>query len=268
MTPDPLRARTTGPAAQDAPDLPHSPWLLGVLAVFALLFCAGFVALGQWQLARREWKRELIARVDARVNAQPAPAPGPAEWPRLTAAGAEYRRLQVSGRFIPGRDTLIDTNTERGPGHWVMSPLLTEEGFLLLVNRGFVGGERGFETGPARPVPEAPVTLTGLLRVDEPGGALWRPNDPAAGRWSSRDVGAIARARGLGPQPVAPYFLDAAPSPALPSPPVAGLTMTSFPNNHLIYAITWYGLAVMTAGGAALVGRHEWRLRRAARAGR
>ncbi|KAA2214677.1 SURF1 family protein [Teichococcus oryzae] len=251
----------SSPALLEPPERPRSFWFLAGLSALALLLLAGFIALGNWQMARRTWKLDLISRVEGRVNAPPAVPPGPAEWPGLTAAGAEYRALQVTGRFLPGQDTLVDANTQRGPGHWVMSPLLSEQGFILMVNRGFAGGERGSETGPPGPVPEGVVRFTGLLRWDEPGGALWRPNEPGAGRWYSRDVAALARARKLGPQPVAPYFVDARPAPGLPSPPVAGMTPLDFPNNHLVYAITWYGLALMVVGGMGVVGRHEWKLR-------
>jgi surfeit locus 1 family protein len=90
------------------------------------------------------------------------------------------------------------------------------------------------------------VSVTGLLRMPEPGGAFLRRNEPSADRWYSRDVEAIAAARKLGP--VAPYFIDADRSAADagdPAAPVGGLTVIAFPNNHLIYAITWYTLALM-----------------------
>ncbi|MDB5653910.1 MAG: Surfeit locus 1 family protein, partial [Tardiphaga sp.] len=83
---------------------------------------------------------------------------------------------------------------------------------------------------------------TGLLRVSEPKGGFLRSNDPAADRWFSRDVAAIAQKRGLAE--VAPYFIDAAAVPGV-AVPVGGLTVISLPNNHLVYAITWFVLAAM-----------------------
>jgi surfeit locus 1 family protein len=93
------------------------------------------------------------------------------------------------------------------------------------------------------------TTVTGLLRINEPKGTLLRSNVPAEERWYSRDVTAIAAARGL--QNVAPYFIDADDTKNPGDLPVGGLTQIVFPNNHLVYAITWYGLAVMTFGLAA-----------------
>ena len=67
--------------------------LLGLLALAA----AGFVALGVWQLERRVWKLDLIAQVDARVHAAAVAPPGPSEWPQVSAARDQYRRVQLRG---------------------------------------------------------------------------------------------------------------------------------------------------------------------------
>ena len=92
------------------------------------------------------------------------------------------------------------------------------------------------------------ASVTGLLRISEPGGGFLRSNDAAADRWYSRDVVAIASARGLGE--VAPYFVDAD-AAAEPGPlPQGGMTQVSFRNTHLVYALTWFCLALMSAGAA------------------
>jgi surfeit locus 1 family protein len=101
--------------------------------------------------------------------------------------------------------------------------------------------------------------VTGLLRITEPKGGFLRANDPAAERWYSRDVAAIAAARGLAD--AAPYFIDADAAPNPGGLPVGGLTIVAFPNSHLVYAITWYGLAVMLAGAVLYVVRDERRVR-------
>ena len=199
-----------------------------------------FLALGIWQVERRAWKIDLIARVDARIHARAAPPPPETDWNAASARDAEYRRVQVRGTFRHDRETLVSALTERGAGFWVLTPLVSPAG-TVLVNRGFVPTERRmFATRPAGQV-GGPVTVTGLLRLTEPGGAMLRANDPAAGRWYSRDVAAIARARGLGR--VLPYFIDADATPQPGGYPLGGLTVVSFRNNHLIYALTWFGLA-------------------------
>ena len=228
------------------------------IALVTLLVCAGLLALGTWQVQRRTWKLALIERVEQRAHAPAAPVPGPARWPEVTAATDEYRRVQASGRWLDTDPAFVQAVTELGAGFWVLAPLALDDGSTLLVNRGFVA------TRTSAAPPAGPVTITGLLRITEPGGGFLRRNDPAAERWYSRDVAAIAAARGLGR--VAPYFVDAdaaAPAGTAPPPPagapVGGLTVIAFNNHHAVYAITWYTLALMAAAAGWRLVREEQR---------
>jgi surfeit locus 1 family protein len=223
--------------------------LVAGLAACAVLIL-GFSALGVWQVQRLAWKQALIRQVDARIHAAPVPAPDPER--AVTRQADQYRRVVVSGRFETDRETRVKAVTELGPGFWVMTPLAETRGFTVLINRGFVPAE-----APQTRV-EGPVSVTGLLRITEPKGGFLRANDPAADRWFSRDVAAIARARGL-EGPVAPYFIDADAAPSLSGWPRGGLTVVRFSNSHLVYAVTWFGLALMSAGGAVLLLRERRR---------
>ncbi len=220
-----------------------------VVGAALLLAFIGFAALGTWQVERRAWKLDLIARVDARVHAAPVDAP-PASQP-VSAARDEYRRVQVTGHFLHDRETLVQAVTDLGSGFWVLTPLRRADGSIVLVNRGFVPPEA---RDPATRMADAPqgdnTAVVGLLRLSEPGGGFLRRNDPAGDRWFSRDVEAIAAARQLGP--VTPYFIDAAAAPtATPRRwPAGGLTVIAFRNSHLVYALTWYALALMVAVAA------------------
>ena len=198
-----------------------------------ILAIAGLLALGTWQVQRRAWKLDLIARVNARLHAEPQPA----QFGGTISKQDEYRRVTATGRFVPGKDALVQASTVRGPGWWVVTPLATEQGGIL-VNRGYVAERKSPAT------PSGKVTIVGLLRLTEPGGGFLRSNDPAAGRWYSRDVAAIARQSGL---QVEPYFIDAEAGPERPGQPIGGLTVVTFTNNHFAYALTWYTLAIMTA---------------------
>lgn len=228
---------------------------MALLTLLALLAFA-FAVLGFWQVERRAWKLDLIARVDARVHADPVPAPGPTVWPSISAASSEYRRVSLSGRYLPAAGTLTKAVTGRGPGFWLIAPFRDERGFTVLVNRGFLPEGQMTPAGPS-----SARRVTGLLRLSEPGGGFLRSNDPAAGRWYSRDVAAIAQARGLGeqgPGEVAPYFVDAdAASEPGPSPQ-GGMTVIAFRNTHLIYALTWFALMAMSLWALGFV----WRGRR------
>jgi surfeit locus 1 family protein len=254
-------------AAGDAPRLstPLSPRSLPrsiALAVVLFLLFASFAGLSAWQIGRRAWKLDLIDRVEQRVHAPAAAAPASSAWPRISAASDEYRHVSVTGRFLHEREIVVRASTELGAGFWVLAPLQLHDGTIVLVNRGFVPPELKVRSTRAAGEPHGDVTIAGLLRMTEPRGALLRRNDPAADRWYSRDIAAMASAHGL--TDVAPYFIDADASsdPALSAPgtstqPIGGLTVIAFANNHLVYAITWFALALMVVMGAALLFRSE-----------
>ncbi|SFL45507.1 SURF1 family protein [Methylorubrum salsuginis] len=215
-----------------------------VLALAGLGLVGVFLALGTWQVQRRAWKLDLIARVEARLRAEPVAPPPSTEWGHLDGQAIEYRRVRVTGRFEHDRAALVQALTERGAGFWVLTPLVQADGTTVLINRGFVPGDRKDRSERAEPAGES--TVTGLLRLSEPGGGFLRHNDPAADRWYSRDVSALAAARTL--RDVAPYFIDADATPNPGGLPVGGLTVVAFRNDHLVYALTWYALALMSGG--------------------
>jgi surfeit locus 1 family protein len=236
----------------------------GFVAVIGLLLIVLFAGLGTWQVQRLQWKLDLIERVDTRVHAAPVAPPDAAHWAQVSKDSHEYRHVRLAGRFLFEYSTPVQAVSELGAGYWLVTPLCTVDGAIVLVNRGFIPAADSRDRYPARraagnPCAGAaagPHSLTGLLRIAEPGGGFLRKNDPAKNRWFSRDVAGIAAARGL--SNVAPYFVDAASrqEPAgAPDHPVGGLTVISFQNNHLVYAITWYALALMVAGAFWFVAR-------------
>jgi surfeit locus 1 family protein len=256
------------PAASDtSPERgPRGPLALTLLALFALVAFAGFVALGTWQVHRLAWKRDLIARVEQRVHASAVDAPPPSAWPGVSATSHEYLHVRLHGVFLHHRQTLVTASTGLGSGYWVLTPLRATDGTVTLVNRGFVPPDWCGRDGHCTPGPAGEVDVAGLLRMPETRVFL-RHNDPAHERWYARDVQAIAAAKGLGP--VAPYFVDADADPVDRGAwPRGGLTVTTFPNSHLSYLLTWYALALMVLLAAAYVGRHEYRLRRRSREAR
>ncbi|MEL4179662.1 SURF1 family protein [Roseateles sp. PN1] len=257
-------------AGAEQPRAARPRWVVAILLLLAGLLCAGFFALGNWQLQRLSWKQALINRISQAQQAAPVPPPSAAQWAQWTPAqqqALEYHRVRLQGRFAHEQETLVRASTELGTGYWVLTPMAIElEGQprgWVIVNRGYVGAE---QVAPAsRPAPKPTTesqTVIGLLRLTEPVGSLLQKNQPAQARWYSRDVAAIAQARGLSGD-VAPFFVDAVAAPEQPEWPRAGLTVLSFKNNHLVYAITWFGLALMVLGAAAFLARTEWRLRQA-----
>lgn len=216
---------------------------IGMTALAVAMFVT-LCALGIWQVERLVWKRDLIARVDARIHAAPVRAP------RYATKADEYRRVIVSGAFLHDKATLVQASTIRGAGYWVITPLRQDDGSLILINRGFVPPDA--KNSYSKP-PET-VRVTGLLRLTEPKGGFLRSNDAASNRWYSRDVAAIAHAKNLLPPPPV-YFIDQDSVSDAKALPIGGLTVVSFPNNHLQYAITWFVLAAMVAGAYIYVMR-------------
>lgn len=252
----------------------HSNLTMAVLALAGIALFVVFCALGWWQVERRTWKLALMERVEQRLHAAPVPLPARAQWPGVDAAGFEYQPVQAEGRWLASKTVLTQATTALGAGFWVMTPLQLDGGGQVLVNRGFIPQAQRAQWaagGPGMQEGEA-LQLQGLLRMSEPGGGFLRRNDPGAQRWHSRDVAAIAQAQGL--DAAAPFFIDAGiPDANAPAPmdaetsttagpwPRPGLTVVRFHNSHLVYAITWFGLAAMVAAAAAYVARYELRLR-------
>ena len=243
--------------------VPRGPLVRMAWLLLAVVLCVGFVLLGNWQVRRLAWKRQLIHDVTTRAQAPPVPAPGPAQWPAIDHGAQQYLHVRLHGRFVGDQQTLVYGSSSEGYGFWAIAPLRTDAGFIVMVNRGYVpAGLPGTPERMQTKLPSGEVSVTGLLRFSEPRGGFLRPNRPAAGQWYSRDVAGIAAASGLPWSDVAPYFvdLDAVPSGAskrMPWPQ-AGLTVIQFPNHHLSYLITWYLLALGVAAATAYVAWEEW----------
>ena len=116
---------------------------MAALLVVAGVLCAAFIGLGVWQIERLSWKRALIARVEARVHAPPVAAPGPERWASLGADRDGYRHIAAVGRYRDDATVFVQAVTERGPGFWAMTPLLTD--------RGFTGRRSGLRVRRRRP---------------------------------------------------------------------------------------------------------------------
>lgn len=248
-------------------------WLFFVVS--AGLVVIGFLALGVWQVQRLAWKTALIARVDARVHRLPVSAPETARWSQVSAETDAYSHVKVKGFFLDKLTTRVQAVTESGAGSWLLTPLCRTDGSIVLINRGFIAAGPQALGDVAAMVPVSAHVdactsvktddtvireVTGLLRINEAGGAFLRNNNALTNRWYSRDVLAIAAARGL--PVVAPYFIDADAGQetilAAPSGrPVSGLTVIVFHNSHLVYAFTWFALAFMAMGGFYWVVREE-----------
>jgi surfeit locus 1 family protein len=224
---------------------PSSGLLIPSLA--ALLALAVLVGLGTWQLERRAWKHALIATLTERLAAPPGPLPARDAWNRLDAAGTEFRRVLFPAEFQHEEEALVFTSGSAlrsdvsGHGYWVFTPARLPGGDVVVVNRGFVPeGRQDPKTRPDGQV-RGTVDIVGAVRWPEPRGVFTPADNPDKNLWFVRDHLAMAAAKSWGP--VAPFFIDQegpAPAGGLPR---AGRIAPNLRDNHLQYAITWFGLA-------------------------
>jgi surfeit locus 1 family protein len=223
---------------------------LSLLLPAALAFAA-LIALGTWQIERKTWKEGLIAALGERLAAVPEPLPPPNAWQGLDRARDEYRRVRFRAQFDYPREALVYGTASAfrpdvsGPGYWVFTPARLADGGVIVVNRGFV--PEGRQDAKLRAAGDVAgiIEITGALRW--PDRNWFTPSDePAKNLWFTRDPLAIAAAKGLGP--VAPFYVEQE-SPLPPGAwPRPGKLVVNLPDNHLQYALTWYGLALALAG--------------------
>lgn len=240
------------------------------LPVAAVVVGVAFlVGLGGWQLLRLAEKEALIARVAAGLSAAPVPAPGPEAWHDLTGSAIDYRPVVVSGRFDHAHEVHVygSSSGSKGPapgagysgsGYFVLTPLETAAGWMVIVNRGFVPADRKTPDSRAAGQLAGSVVVAGVARQADHGNFVTPKADLGKNVWFKRDPAAIAAALGLPAGQVAPYIIDARFDPDLPGGlPQGGETVVSFPNNHLQYALTWFGLAAALLG-VAIAALRRW----------
>lgn len=241
------------PAATLAARRPELRRLL-ILAGPAILAFAVFCSLGIWQLQRLAWKEALIEQVESRIGLAPVPAPGPDAWSALDLSEADYTPVEVHGVYLNDREVhafaaLADPKGPRGgQGFFVLTPFRTTEGWTVIVNRGFVPTDRKDPATRPEGQIEGETEVVGLLRPPQGRNAFTPPDNLAEDIWFTRDPAAIAEHLGM-EGAVAPYLIDARFERDLPGGlPQGGETIVSFPNSHLQYVVTWFGLALALAG--------------------
>jgi surfeit locus 1 family protein len=238
------------------------------LGIFTLLMLALLLGLGFWQLQRRVEKHALIAALTERFAASPGALPPVEQWSALTPARDEFRRVSFWATFETRPDAMVYSSGSAvrtdisGPGTWAFMPAKLPEGGTVVINSGFVQNtmqDRAFEDRVvAGLVTGAPVMLTGYLRFPESAGLLTPREDLGKRLWFTRDHLAMTQKLGWDQSGrVAPFYVDLeqpAPENGIPKP---GPLEVQLKDDHLQYAITWFGLAgaVAIAFGVWLRGR-------------
>jgi surfeit locus 1 family protein len=239
--------------------------LAGVVGpgIVVLILFAGLLGLGNWQLDRKVWKEGLIDTLGQRLAAAPAALPPPERWPSLVQAQDEYSRVRFTAAFLPNEEALVFTSGSAfrpdvsGSGYWVFAPARLPGGGLIVVDRGFVPEGRQDKATRAAGEVAGSLEMVGVMRWPESAAWFLPQADPSHNLWFVRDPLAIAQAKKWGE--VAPFFIELeSPQPpgGLPQP---GPLKVNLPDDHLQYAITWFGLAAVLAVWFAFWLRGRWR---------
>jgi surfeit locus 1 family protein len=220
--------------------------------VFTVVGVVFLIGLGVWQLDRKVWKENLIATVTTRINRAPQDLPPRASWSRLVQEDNEYTRVVFPAEFLEGQEALVYTVGSpfrpdvTGAGYWVFAPAQLAGGSIVLVNRGFVPLDHKDPATRAKANARGTIDIVGVMRWPESRGMFTPSDDPKTNVWYVRDPEAMAAEKKWPAYP--PFYVDQeAPVPpgGLPKP---GKLSVELSNNHLQYAITWFGLALGLAG--------------------
>ena len=232
-------------------------------AVFTAVGLALLIGLGTWQLERKAWKEALIASIEQRIAAAPIALPSPERWASLRQADDEFTRVGFRAQFENAQEALVYASGTAlrpdvsGPGYWVFTPARLAAGARVVVNRGFVPEANRDPATRAAGQISGPVDMVGVLRWPERASWFTPAGEPARNLWFARDHLAIAASKGWGA--VAPFYVEQEAPPVPGGLPRVGRLVVALPNNHLQYALTWYGLAAVLVAVFAAFVRGRWR---------
>ncbi len=215
------------------------------MTLFSILGVILLITLGNWQLKRLEWKLGLIEAVEARTELEAVPVEE--ALASFTLEEMEYRPVTAMGTYDYAREVhLFGRNVQGYVGYFIYTPLLRSGLPTILVNRGHVP-ERQMEPGLRQAGQIAgEVLVTGLARAGGLRGKMVPENEIATNEWYWRDLPGMAAH--FGEVDVLPVFIDQELWDIPGGLPQGGQTRLSFVNDHLSYALTWYGLAIVLIG--------------------
>ena len=201
------------------------------------------LGLGSWQIERLHEKEALLAKVQTGVTAPAIPL---SEAMKPGGAISEYRHVRLTGHFLHDREQYVFAQGPGGaPGVHVLTPLVQQNGDVVLVDRGFVPDALRDPSRRTTGQIQGELSLTSVVRLSQHPGLFTPVPNPETHLWFIKDVGAIAKAAGVTATPLLAEA-DATPNPG--GWPLGGQTRIDFPNDHLQYAITWFGLALALLG--------------------
>ena len=230
-------------------------WL--ALAFLVVLIVPSFFLLSRWQLSRLDQRRHYNANVTANAQQAPVAVDGvmtPGSPPSSIGDQQMWRQVTATGHYDASRQVLVRKRPLQGAnGFWVATPLVTDSGAVLVVNRGWIAAQGG--AGAVQQVPAPPVgavTVVGRVQPSQEAPSP-QPSDLPAGQVTDLDVALVGASAD-----VYPGYVDLVSSDPAQA---AGLTPIPLPEldegPHLSYAVQWVFFAVVAVTGFVLLARRE-----------
>jgi cytochrome oxidase assembly protein ShyY1 len=234
---------------------------LGILGA-VVLFAAACGLLSDWQLHRLASRHGANHLISANLHARATPVGAALAVGRDPAKDRQWHPVRATGHWDVSHQLLARLRPYNGDvGFFVVTPLITDNGPAVLVNRGWVPAGAGGASVPRIPAPPGgTVTITGRLRPSEPRatGAA-----PPQGQITRIDVPGIAKTL---PYEVYGGFLELTrqtPKPAKAPHVIPPPEPSEGP--HLLYAVQWVLFGLLAFAGYVVLARREAADRRAAR---
>lgn len=206
------------------------------------------IGLGVWQLQRLEWKNALLADLEQALSGTaPALDLSEAEDLMRREPSRDYLRVALEGKFDHSQERFLFWVSNREIGWRVITPLITDDRRIVLVDRGFVPASLKEPEQRSESLVPGTIDVPGLLKRPKAQSLFLPRNRPQENIWYALDVAAMLASMKLpsGASPSA-YVVEALPKPGPPAwPRPLPLDPKAIPNNHLQYALTWFALAVV-----------------------
>lgn len=229
-------------------------WVLFALTVAALAY--GATLLGQWQFHRLDDRKVENALVARNLTRPPVPVDSVLRVGKPVDDQAEWRRVVVHGTWDDEHTIVLKYQTrDGGAGVDVVTPLVTEDGSAVLVDRGWMATENDGATRPKTPAAsDGPVTVIGWVRVDATGRAT-RVDD-----LSTRAVSSVEAAKDL-PYPVHGGFVDLHIESPKPATALAEVELPDDTSNgpHFFYGLQWWFFGGLAVFGFGYLAYDEWK---------
>ncbi len=210
--------------------------------IFSIISFLVLISLGTWQVKRLIWKNNIISNYIEKFEKNKILYDKTFKYDRTQ----EFRRVLIKGKFLNNKETLIIGKTFEGnAGFHIVTPILTNENKVVLINRGWISEKLKLKKSRPFTIIEEEVTVDGIIRKPQIRGYFVPENDKKGNFWFTIKPIEIKEARKLNKYDFEEnFFVDSIRNKKIKTLPIAALGKPNFRNQHLSYAITWYSLAL------------------------